>query len=115
MNRLPMLTVKQGEKAECRVIGLGKAAGPDAAPNPLHAATFSRLVLVPSTDVGGKWLRRPKKICGFNLFVCLFVFSPPFCFWDVKANVNPCNRNYSKEIHIRYSEALHPNSFKIFH
>lgn len=54
MNTLPMLTVKQGEKAECRVIGLGKAAGPDAAPNPLHAATFSGPVLVPSTDVGGK-------------------------------------------------------------
>lgn len=109
MNTLPMLTVKQGEKSECRVIGLGKAAGPNAAPNPLHAATFSGPVLVPSTDVGGKWLRCPKKICGFNLP------PPPFCFWDVKANVNPCNRNYSKEIHIMYSEALHPNSFKIFH
>lgn len=35
-------------------------------------------------------------------------------FWDVKANVNPSNRNYSQEIPIMYSRALHPNSFKMF-
>lgn len=41
------------------------------------------------------------------------LFIPPFCFWDVKANVNPSNRNYSQEIPIMYSRALHPNSFKM--
>lgn len=41
------------------------------------------------------------------------LFFPPFCFWDVKANVNPSNRNYSQEIPIMYSRALHPNSFKM--
>lgn len=47
--------------------------------------------------------------------LCDFILSPtPFYFWDVKANVNPSNRNYSQEIPIMYSGALHPNSFKMF-
>lgn len=41
------------------------------------------------------------------------LFSPPFHFWDVKANINPSNRNSSQEIPIMYSGALHPNSFKM--
>lgn len=81
--------------------------------SPSRAAAFPGPVPLPSAREGGKWLRCPKK---------LFAAStsppppprPPFCFWDVKANVNPSNRNYSKEIHIMYSKALHPNGFKIF-
>lgn len=68
MNALPMLTAKQGERAECRVIGLGKAVGPDAAPSPLRAAVFSGPVPVPSADGGGKWLRCPKKLFAASTF-----------------------------------------------
>lgn len=44
-----------------------------------------------------------------------FKFFSPFCFWDVKANLNPSDRNYSKEIHRVYTKALHFSNFKIFH
>lgn len=44
------------------------------------------------------------------------LFSPPTPLQlFLKANVNPWNRLASQEIHIMYSKALHPNSFKILH
>lgn len=71
--------------------------------------TSGSVAVLPSTDVAGK--------CLFSLQGILVVssFFSPFCFWDVKANLNPSDRNYSKEIHRVYTKALHFRNFKIFH
>lgn len=50
--------------------------------------------------------------CDFNISHPSILFF--FFFCHVKANVNPSNRNYSQEIPIMHSGALHPNSFKMF-
>lgn len=88
------------------LLGAGSRAGMLRAwpGHPSHATS-----LIPG---GGKCLCCPTKTPVTSTFL-----TPPFFFFffcHVKANVNPSNRNYSQEIPIMHSGALHPNSFKMF-